>query len=128
MCHKSIIRSINDISALEIEQARKTKVQILLGPDDNMPTFYTRLFTLEPGGRIPLHRHKRQEHDQVIIDGELILTLDGKKNRLRAGDVVFIPSEIAHSYENQSQMPAKFLCMIPVNDDFETVWIEEPVE
>jgi hypothetical protein len=36
----------------------------LLGPDDDVPSF----FTLQPGGRVPARRHEQIEHQTEWLD------------------------------------------------------------
>ena len=60
---------------------------------DNMTLAYWRF---DPGVELPLHDHL---HEQVVnvIEGELILTLDGEPLKLTPGKVVVIPPNVPHS-------------------------------
>ncbi|MBN1211555.1 MAG: cupin domain-containing protein [candidate division Zixibacteria bacterium] len=60
---------------------------------DNMTLAYWRF---DPGVELPLHSHP---HEQVVnvIEGELILTLDGVPLNLTPGKVVVIPPDVPHS-------------------------------
>jgi quercetin dioxygenase-like cupin family protein len=100
-------------------------MQVLAGPAEALANLVMRRFTLEPGGRIPAHRHPDLEHGQLVLDGELVLSLDGARSTVRAGDVVTIPAGVAHWYENRSASPARFLCVIPNVKDYRTEWLEE---
>lgn len=122
-----VVRSMDDPEAATVEHARGASIQVLLGPEDGTPTFVTRRFTLEPGGRIPCHRHPAIEHEQVVLSGEMVLALDGREHVVRAGDCVFIPAGVAHWYENRGDAPVRFLCMVPRTDDYATEWLEPPV-
>ena len=44
---------------------------------------------------VPEHSHKAQWG--VVLDGEIELTIDGKKCTLTKGDTYFIPEDIKHS-------------------------------
>jgi quercetin dioxygenase-like cupin family protein len=44
---------------------------------------------------VPEHSHEAQWG--VVLDGEIELTVDGKKYNLRKGDTYFVPKDIAHS-------------------------------
>ncbi len=123
---KPVIRSMDDPKPSPVANSRGATIQVLLGPPDGVPTFITRRFTLEPGGRIPEHRHDSIEHEQVVLEGEMVLTLDGEENTVRAGDAVFIPAGVAHSYENRGTVPVRFLCIIPKTDGYQTEWLEPP--
>jgi quercetin dioxygenase-like cupin family protein len=122
-----IIRAIDEVAAAEVDRARKTSIQVLLGPDDGMPNYYTRRFTIEPGGRIPEHRHDTIEHQQVILEGEMAIGLDGRERMARAGDCVYIPAGCAHWYENRAHVPLRFLCIVPATTDYGTDWLEDPL-
>lgn len=124
MNEKPIIRSISSVPLAEVDRSRGAHIQILLGPQDEMPTCFTRRFTIEPGGRIPLHRHDSIEHEQIILEGEMLLNLDGEEVLVRAGDVVFIPAKVTHSYLNPGKTQVKFLCIVPARVDYGTDWLE----
>jgi quercetin dioxygenase-like cupin family protein len=123
---RPIIRPISEVTAAEVERARGTAIQVLLGPDDGMPNFYTRRFTIEPDGRIPEHRHDTIEHQQVVLEGAMALSLDGQEGVARAGDCVYIPAGCAHWYENRGDVPVRFLCIVPATTDYGTDWLEDP--
>ncbi len=118
---KPIVRHNDDVSLASVDNAENASIQVLLGPDDGMPNFYTRLFTLEPGARIPSHRHDTIEHEQVVVEGELTLILEDGEKTVKAGDVVYLPANQFHGYENRSAAPAKFFCMIPAGA-YDTEW------
>ena len=120
-----IIRRTQDVPAGEVDRADLTKIQVLLGPDQGMPNFFTRLFTLEPGGRIPSHRHANIEHQQVMLEGELVLIKDGGEEVVvRKGDVVYLPPQKYHGYENRGTTPVKLICIVPATAEYSTEWLE----
>lgn len=123
MSNETIIRKVEDVAAAPIDKTQGAKIQVLLGPDDGMPNFYTRCFTLEPGGYIPAHRHDTIEHQQVILEGEMVLTLDGREVTVKGGDVVYLPPKSAHAYENRGNVKVRFLCVIPATPDYSTDWL-----
>ena len=124
MAQKSIIRTIDSVISKEVERAHGATIQVLLGPDESMPHFYTRLFTLQPGGRIPKHRHDTIEHEQVLLSGEMVLTMDGKEHEVREGMAIYIPIGCAHAYENRSKAPVRFICIVPAIKDYRTEWLD----
>lgn len=124
MSDQPIVRSSDSVAADEVARARKTSVQVLLGAADGVPSFYTRQFTIQPGGRIPEHRHDCIEHEQLVLEGEMALWLDGEQVTARAGDCVYIPARVAHAYENRGSTPVRFICVIPAKD-YETEWLEQ---
>jgi len=99
---------------------------VLIGPQHGAGRFFTRRFTLAPGGAIPEHRHDTVEHQQVVVRGEMVLTLDGVERVVRAGDAVFIPAGTAHAYANRAAEEVEFVCIVPATADYQTQWLGEP--
>jgi len=118
-----ILRTVDDVPQLEVERAVGATIQVLLGPEEGMPRFYTRRFTLAPGGRIPAHRHPNIEHEQLMLSGQMRVTLDGEERVVRAGQVLFIPPRVTHAYANDGPEPARFLCIVPASASYETEWL-----
>ncbi len=118
-----VVRSIDTPESAEVERSTGARIQVLLGPKDGVPNFIARRFTLAPGGRIPEHRHPEIEHEQLMLEGEMHLRLDGELRVVRAGDCIFIPPLVAHSYENHGDVPVRFLCIIPRRADYGTEWL-----
>lgn len=119
------VRHISDVPGNPVERSRGASIQVLIGPAQGAPRFYTRMFTIDPGGRIPEHRHANVEHEQVVVEGELVIGLSGREHVVRAGDTLFIPAGVAHYYENRTQSVARFICVVPRADDYETEWLED---
>ena len=123
MRDKPIIKAMQQVAAQEVERCIGTTIQVLLGPDDGMPNFYTRRVTIQPGGRIPAHRHQDIEHQQVVLEGQMVLVLDGEARTVSCGECVYIPARVGHAYENRGDVPLRFLCMVPATEAYETEWL-----
>lgn len=119
----AVVRHLDEPPANEVERARGATIQVLLGPADGAPRFITRRFTLAPGGCIPRHRHADIEHQQVVLEGSMILALDEREVEVGPGDCVFIPAGVAHWYENHGEVPVRFLCIVPLTDGYQTEWL-----
>ena len=63
-----------------------------------------------PGVRPPPHRHDFEEMF-TILDGEIELTFRGKAHKASAGSTVNIPANAPHAFKNNSDKPARLLCM-----------------
>jgi len=63
-----------------------------------------------PGGDPPPHRHDFEEMF-TILDGEIELTFRGKAHKASAGSTVNIPANAPHAFKNNSDKPARLLCM-----------------
>jgi len=123
-----VVRNIEDPVSMAVEKSSSATLQVLLGPDDGAPNFIMRRFTILPGGWIPAHMHPEIEHEQVMLEGEMHLTLDGEIHRLGAGDCVLIPAGVTHAYENRGRFPVRFLCIIPRTASYETRWVDDSAE
>lgn len=120
-----VVRAMDEVPVAEVDRASGATMQVLLGPEQGVPRFYTRRFTLAPGGRIPAHSHDRIEHEQVVLEGEMVLTLDDEVVVARAGDCLYIPAGVVHSYRNEGERPVRFLCMVPATADYQTTWADD---
>ena len=118
------VTTADDRKLEPVPRARGTYMAVLIGPDDGAPNFAKRRFVLEPGGRIPAHRHPDIEHEQYVVRGEMTLGLDDETVTARAGDIVFIPARTVHWYENEGDEACEFLCTVPITADYETEWLE----
>ncbi|NWF95255.1 MAG: cupin domain-containing protein [Candidatus Thorarchaeota archaeon] len=92
----------------------KTTVRWLIGKQDGAKTYAMRLFEIQPGGIIPLHNHP-EEHEIFVLQGQAKL-LGGKENTVsKKDDVVFIPSDLPHGYDNTEGTEVfRFICVIPL--------------
>ena len=63
-----------------------------------------------PGGGPPPHRHDFEEMF-TILEGEIELTFRGKAHKAGAGATVNIPANAPHAFKNNSEKPARLLCM-----------------
>jgi quercetin dioxygenase-like cupin family protein len=94
------------------EGATKT----VLISDKEGPNFAMRKFTVQPGGSMPMHINL-VEHEQYVLNGRARLVIDKEVHEVNSGDVVFIPAEVPHSYENIGDVPFEFLCVVPNKED-----------
>lgn len=122
----AVVRPTTAVPVQQVTAAKNTWMQVLLGPEDGAPNFVSRRFVIDPGGRIPCHRHDRIEHEQVVLEGEMVIGLDDREHTVKNGDCVLIPAGVAHWYENRSDKPTVFLCVVPLSSDYQTEWIEKP--
>jgi quercetin dioxygenase-like cupin family protein len=121
---RPVVRSMATVKAQPVEHARGAAMEVVLGADDGVPHFVTRRFTIAPGGRIPCHRHDTIEHEQVVLEGAMVVGLDGREQVAAAGDCLFIPPGVAHWYENRGDVPVRFLCVVPRTEVYQTEWLE----
>ena len=122
MSQDYLVRSIDSVASVAARGADGATMQVLLGRDDGMPRFFIRLFTLAPGGRIPQHRHDTIEHEQVLLEGEMVLLTEEGERTVHAGNAIYLPPNRFHGYENRTDKPAKFICVVPATEGYETEW------
>lgn len=88
------------------------------------PNFALRKFTIRSGGSMPLHINL-VEHEQYVLNGKALVVIDDIPYEVVAGDVVFIPANVPHSYTTLGEDDFVFLCSVPNRPD-ETILVEKP--
>lgn len=100
--------------AMQMDGAKGVVKQIPVGQEDGAPNFSFRVFSVDPGGHTPYHRHAF-EHLNYILEGEGVLVdEEGREHPLKAGDYGLVAPDEKHQFRNTS--PAKmlkFLCAVP---------------
>lgn len=84
------------------------RVTFLLTGDDTDGAFMLGLVTVEPGGGPPPHVHHREDEVFVMLQGEVEAWTPSGWQTARAGDVVFLPADVPHTYRNASNEVARF--------------------
>ena len=64
---------------------------------------------LEPGTSIGEHQHGADEEVYVILEGQGIMTVNGKETRVKAGDVILNKPQWSHALKNNSENIVKLL-------------------
>jgi quercetin dioxygenase-like cupin family protein len=105
------VKHSNDVPATEVTAGDFTTIQVLLSGQE-APNFAIRRFRMEPGGGMPAHTNT-VEHGQYVLQGRARISIDGEEIEVQAGDVVFIPAEVPHWYQNIGDDDFVFLCVIP---------------
>lgn len=82
------------------------------------PDYGLRLFTIQPGGQIPIHSHFYHQ-TMYILEGEFeCWAFDPQTDEIKEkkncgpGTSIYIPSTEPHGMKNIGQEPATFLCCI----------------
>ncbi|WP_376792118.1 cupin domain-containing protein [Thermoflexus sp.] len=86
--------------------------RVLIGPRERAPYFVLRYFELPPGCKSSLDAHP-YDHGVVILQGQARVLLGKETVEVQAGDVLYIPPMEVHQFENISEQPLGFLCVIP---------------
>ena len=111
-----LVRNIDSVDkeAVTSYGSTGTYIQWLISKEQGAPRFAMRLFTLEKGGNIGLHDHP-EEHEIFILKGECdLIAEDGTRIHVKANDVIYMPPEEPHGYENTGNDLLQFICVIPL--------------
>ena len=82
------------------------------------PEYGLRYFTIQPGGKIPIHNHFYHQTMYILSGKFECYQYDMESEKVAetkvttAGDFVYIPSMEAHGMKNIGDEPATFLCCI----------------
>lgn len=98
-----------------VDQGQGITRKMLISPEIG-PNFAMRQFSMQPGGFMPLHTNL-VEHEQYILRGHAVLELGDEAVAVQAGDAVFIPAGLPHSYTNTGEESFVFLCLVPNKED-----------
>jgi len=78
--------------------------------------FLVRKVTLAEGGSMPHHTNIIQ-HQQYVLNGEAKVVVGEETYCAKAGDFLYIPAGVPHSYEACYGSDYTFLCMITTAED-----------
>ena len=113
------IKHASDVEAKDVVAGKDTTIQVLISAREG-PNFALRRFTMQEGGGMPRHTNT-VEHEQYVLRGRATITIGDETHHVEAGDVVFIPEGVVHSYQNTGQEPFEFLCITPNKEDKITI-------
>lgn len=60
----------------------------------------------------PLHVHDNEDEVFVILSGEIIYMLDGKKGHAGPGETLFIPRGVEHTFQVPGDVPCRHLVIL----------------
>jgi quercetin dioxygenase-like cupin family protein len=109
------VKHLTDVPLEPVKAGEGVTFQILIGPDE-APNFAMRRFIMEPGGGMPNHTNA-VEHEQFVLRGQARIGIGEEVFEVKATDVVFIPAEAPHWYQNIGAEPFEFLCLVPNKAD-----------
>ncbi len=108
------VRKNGSRKAIDIAAGQGTTMQVLISSDE-APNFALRKFTMEPHGGMPLHTNI-VEHEQYIVKGSATVEIGNETFEVSAGDSVFIPGLVPHSYK-AGEDGFEFICVVPNKED-----------
>jgi len=101
---------------VDMEGASGVRMRMLVGPQDGAPNFHMRHFEVEPGGHSPHHQHD-YEHEILILKGHGVAKSEQGDRPFKAGDVIFVPANEKHQFQNGGDDPLEFICLIPAPEN-----------
>jgi quercetin dioxygenase-like cupin family protein len=113
------VKSSVNVEKTTIETGEGVTKQVLIASEEG-PNFAMRKFTIQPGGGMPNHTNQ-VEHEQYVVAGGAKIGIGSEVFEVQKGDVVFIPAEVPHWYQNEGDVPFEFLCMVPNKPDKTTI-------
>ena len=108
------IRKKGSRETLEVAAGQGTTMQVLIGSDE-APNFAFRRFIMDPYGGMPKHTNL-VEHVQYVLSGSGKIEIAGECFEVSAGDSVYIPSRVPHSYK-AGKDGLEFICVVPNKED-----------
>ncbi len=106
-----VVRPAARIPLKEVPAGVKTKMQVLVGPEEGAPNFAMRRFVMGKGGGIPKHTN-RVEHEQYVLRGRARITIGSTVHEVGPNDTLYIPAGTPHSYDVVDG-PFEFVCVVP---------------
>ncbi len=73
-------------------------VRVLLSPEQSGGKYLIIEQTANPGGGVPLHVHEDEDETFFITAGQVQFSVDGKEIVAKAGDLVYGPRRVPHSW------------------------------
>lgn len=99
----------------DMEGAAGICKQVPISKNDGAPSFCFRVFTLDPGGHTPFHRHANEHVNYVIEGNGAIVTGSGEEREIKTGDFALILPDEKHQFKNKSAGERLvIICAVPV--------------
>lgn len=117
------VKHSHAVESVEVPNGVKASKQVLISSQE-APNFAMRRFAMEPGGGMPRHTNT-VEHEQYVLGGKARIGIAEEVFEVKKGDVVFIPENVPHWYQNTGDDTFEFLCIVPNKPDLAVILSEE---
>jgi quercetin dioxygenase-like cupin family protein len=84
-------------------------ITILVTPEQSRGAYLLFISRTAPGAGIPPHRHNQEDEAFFVLRGTYAFLRDGEQLVLGAGQSVFVPRGMAHSFQNVDQAESELL-------------------
>ena len=112
-------KKIDNLDSMPQKAGKGVSMAMLISPDE-AANFAMRRFRIEAGGHMPFHTNS-VEHEQYVLKGRARVTIGKDVFEAEAGDILYIPGDVPHSYETLGDEAYEFLCLVPKGEDCITV-------
>jgi quercetin dioxygenase-like cupin family protein len=101
-----IFKTADYIKKANPEPGKRFNLQLLENKAENLVGIFV---VLPPGGQTPYHFHNKRESVLFVISGKAKQLIEGRKNNIEAGDILFIPAKEKHGIMNDSRGEFRFI-------------------
>jgi quercetin dioxygenase-like cupin family protein len=108
-----VIKKLEQIPSLELEDYTNVTKQVVIGPDDGSNEIVLRYFSLGPGGISPHHSHDFPHLVKIEKGTGVGVDETGYEQQVQAGDYVYVNDNEVHHFENRGSEPFEFICIVP---------------
>ena len=112
-------KKLANLEAVPQKAGQGVSMAMLIAPGE-AANFAMRCFRIEAGGHMPFHTNS-VEHEQYVLKGRAKVTIGEETFEAAAGDILYIPGGVPHSYETLGEETYEFLCLVPKGEDCITV-------
>jgi len=108
--------NIKDVDKKKVlmEGAFNAFKQIPISKADGTPNFSMRVFTIEPNGYTPYHKHNYEQLNYIIEGEGILINEKGEEIFLKTGDFILVMPDEMHQYKNKlSDKNFVFICCVP---------------
>ena len=97
----------------DMEGALGVYKQVPISRQDGAPNFVFRVFTIEPGGHTPHHKHPF-EHENYVIEGHGTVITNDQEFEIEEGDFILVLPDEIHQYRNKAtDKNLIIICAVP---------------
>jgi mannose-6-phosphate isomerase-like protein (cupin superfamily) len=82
-------------------------VTVKLSGDQTGGRFSLFAETSPPGGGPPPHIHANEDETFIVVEGEFEFMIGSERKRVKAGEIVFGPRMVPHTFKNVSAAPSR---------------------
>lgn len=85
----------------------------LIGAEDTGGTFALVELTQRPGNEPPYHIHEREDETFYLLEGRASVMVDGQIFELEAGQTIFLPRGLPHTFRIRSEIAKTLVFLTP---------------